>query len=230
MSVGKQVRLHRFFYPRTPYGLIVPIDHGLTMGPLSGISHIKEISSWISHPSVTGIIAHKGIVERLGQEGALTGKGIMVHLNGMSNLSNRSDDKVLLTSLESAMLLAADGVSVQVNFDGKNDKENLQLLGKVVDEAHRAAMPVLAMVYDKVQGDTAQSRLAHLIRITIELGCDAIKIGAPADLAETLTPAAQDIPIFVAGGALADDRAILNLAKETVRCGGAGLCVGRNIF
>lgn len=232
MSVGKQIRLQRFFFPKTPKGLIVPIDHGLTMGPLSGIHSVEEMSTWITHPAITGVIAHKGIAERLGRDGLLYGKGLMIHLNGMSTMGSRPDNKVLLTSVQSALRLGADGVSIQVNFDGTNDEENLEMLGATVDTAHEVGLPLLAMIYDKVKADEAKSaeRLDHLIRIGIELGCDALKLGIPANLERALQSAGKDIPIFIAGGARANESEILGLAKNILELGGAGLCVGRNVF
>lgn len=224
--------MSRFLYPEIPRGLIVPIDHGLTMGPLSGIRHVREIGTWITHPAITGVIAHKGMAERLVEAGFLAGKGLMIHLNGMSTLGAKPDDKVLLTSVEAALRLGADAVSVQVNFDGSNDAANLRLLGSVVDEANQAAVPVLAMVYDKVKTGTDQSteRINHLIRISLELGCEAIKIGAPLHLQKVIQSASQDLRVFIAGGNMAEDDALYALTRQVVRAGGSGLCVGRNVF
>lgn len=232
MGAGKNLRLQRFFYPRTTYGLIVPIDHGLTMGPLTGIRSVREMASWITHPAISGIIAHKGIAERLVSARLLDGKGLMIHLNGMTTLGSRPDDKVMLTAVETAMKLGADAVSLQVNFDGTNDSANLEMLGRVVDEASGSEIPVLAMVYDKVKarGEVSSSRIEHLMRVCVEMGCDAIKIGIPEMLNRTVRSASEDIRVFVAGGSVVEEEKIVDLARKVVRAGGSGLCVGRNVF
>lgn len=232
MKNGKHLRLARFSYPRIPTGLIIPIDHGLTVGPLAGIQSVREISRWITHPAITGVIAHKGMAERLAERDLLVGKGLMIHLNGMSTLGGKPDDKVWLTSVESAVRLGADAVSLQANFDGINDAENLKALGRIVDEAGDSSLPVLAMIYDKVKADkeTSIQRLRHLIRIGIELGCDAVKIGVPPDFASVFRGASEDIRIFVAGGSVVEEDVLYDLAHQTIEAGGAGLCVGRNIF
>jgi class I fructose-bisphosphate aldolase/fructose-bisphosphate aldolase/2-amino-3,7-dideoxy-D-threo-hept-6-ulosonate synthase len=232
---GKQIRWNRFHYPQTGVGMIVPIDHGLTIGPVEGLNNVSEISQWIGHEAITGVIAHKGMVERLSARGLLSGTGVMVHLNGMSSLSPTPDRKEMLTSVESAVRLGADGVSVQVNFDGKNDAHNLALLGGVVDSASRFGLPVLTMLYDKVQaqGDAKLKRLRHLMRITIELGSDAIKIAAPESTAEIphiLEGLCEDTSVFFAGGPLCSDTELFELARAAIENGGAGLCVGRNVF
>ena len=96
-------------------------------------------------------------------------------------------------------------------------------------------LPTLAMVYDKVVGAAApgHARIRHLMRIAMELGVDAIKIGAPAEIREVpelLDGIAEDVPVFLAGGSRCEPSDVLRLAAVAVRCGAAGLCVGRNVF
>jgi class I fructose-bisphosphate aldolase len=233
---GKHHRLARFRYSNSRLGLIVPIDHGLTIGPVAGLGSVDEIASWLDHPAITGVIGHKGMIARLAERGLLARLGVMVHLNGMSALSASADRKERLTEVETAVRLGADGVSLQVNFDGSNDDHNLALLGEVVDEASRFALPVLAMVYDKVTAETAgvrTARLRHLMRIAWELGVDAVKIAAPAELGAIdplMRGLAEDLPIFFAGGEVTSHDRTAALAREAIRCGAAGLCAGRNVF
>ncbi len=214
----------------------MPIDHGLTLGPIEGLASTGQIAEWIRSPGINGILAHKGMVERLADRGLLADRGVMIHLNGMSAQATEPDKKERVTSVESAVRLGADGVSVQVNFDGTNDAHNIRLLGEVVDEAQEYGLPVLAMVYDKVKhaSDGARvARLQHLMRIAIELGSDALKIAAPPSLAEVkalLAETAEDVHVFFAGGAKCEAAELVELLREALAWGGAGLCVGRNVF
>jgi class I fructose-bisphosphate aldolase/fructose-bisphosphate aldolase/2-amino-3,7-dideoxy-D-threo-hept-6-ulosonate synthase len=92
------------------------------------------------------------------------------------------------------------------------------------------------MLYDKCPPPCPTARITrqrHLMRIAIELGSDALKLGAPASLAEIpelFEGLATDVPIYFAGGELCDEEAIVELARHTVINGGAGLCLGRNVF
>lgn len=235
-SVGKRLRLSRFLVRETKVGVIVPIDHALTIGPIAGLENVDAIASWISTPGITGIIAHKGMVERLADRNLLHGLGVMIHLNGMSQTAPDPHRKEMLTQIETALRFGADGVSVQVNFDGKNDKHNMQVLGGVVDEALKVGVPVLAMVYDvtpNVAPEKRTERICHLTRIAIELGVDAIKLGAPETIDQVrpiLEYAAKDVPILFAGGKTCTEGLLLDLLGESLKWGGAGLCVGRNVF
>jgi len=233
---AKNRRLERFFYPESKCGLIVPIDHGLTLGPLAGLRSPREIGSFINHPAVTGIIAHKGMVERLLLYGYVPRGGLMVHLNGMPAHAEQPDCKPLLTSIKAALRLSADAVSVQLNFNQSNDAFNLRLLGTVVDRAQAYGLPVLAMVYDKspaVEPAQRIERLHKLMRLAIEMGVDALKIAAPTELSELpqiLNGAFDQTPILFAGGPAMSGGDLLALARQAYLYGGSGLCVGRNIF
>jgi fructose-bisphosphate aldolase, class I len=234
-GAGKNLRWSRLINHRTSRGLIVPVDHGLTYGPISGLGSINEIARCLSHPAITGTIAHKGMVARLANAGVLAGKGVMVHLNGMSSIAEAPDTKRMLTSIESAIRLGADAVSLQLNFTEDNSAHNLTLLGTVVDEAQRYCLPVLAMIYDKTQQENGKriERIRHLMRIGYELGVDAVKTEAPESLMDVpalLDGLVQEMAIFFSGGTLKSDSQLLAVAQAVVDNGGAGLCIGRNVF
>lgn len=234
-GAGKKIRWSRFLDRRSGRGIIVPIDHGLTIGPLAGLDSVEQITGWITHPAITGVIAHKGMVQRLGSRGLLA-RGIMVHLNGMTSISARPDQKELLTSCETAARLGADGVSLQINFDGTNDAHNLRQLGAIVDEAQVLGLPVLTMLYDKVPSEGPSARLSrqrHLIRACVELGTDALKLAAPPDPAEIpalLAGVTEHTAVLFAGGAVRSEEDIFRFAREVTTAGATGLCVGRNVF
>ena len=186
-------------------------------------------------PAINGVIAHKGMVARLASAGVLAGRGVMVHLNGATAIGEEPDTKHLLTGVETALRLGADGVSVQVNFRPDNDAHNLGVLGRVVDEAERYGLPVLAMVYPAgvVDDETvAMARHRHFLRIAFELGVDAVKTAPPQHLEDIplLLDGVDDLTVLFSGGSLASDESLISLAKAVATAGAGGLCVGRNVF
>jgi class I fructose-bisphosphate aldolase/fructose-bisphosphate aldolase/2-amino-3,7-dideoxy-D-threo-hept-6-ulosonate synthase len=234
-TVGKTVRWSRFASATSGRSLIVPIDHGLTMGPIEGLSSVAAIGRWMRDPAINGVIAHKGLVARLGREGLLAGRGVMVHLNGATSIGEEPDTKHLLTSVDHAVRLGADGVSVQVNFRPDNHSHNLGVLGRVVDEAERYGLPVLAMVYPAGVVDDepqAMARHRHFLRIAFEMGIDAVKTAPPTHLEDIpeLLDGVDDLGVLFSGGSLGSDESLISLAKAVANSGGAGLCVGRNVF
>jgi class I fructose-bisphosphate aldolase len=236
-AAGKEVRWSRFVDPRSHRALIVPIDHGLTIGPVPGLSSVREIGGWLGHPAINGVVAHKGMVAKLAEAGLLTGLGVMVHLNGMTSIGEAPDTKQFVTSIETAVRLGADAVSLQVNFRDDNHAHNLTQLGQVVDQAERYALPVMAMIYPA--GPAAETpvkqivRHRHYLRIAYELGVDVVKTAPPEqleDLPALLDGIGDDLKVLFSGGALSSDDCLLSLAKSVATSNATGLCIGRNVF
>jgi class I fructose-bisphosphate aldolase/fructose-bisphosphate aldolase/2-amino-3,7-dideoxy-D-threo-hept-6-ulosonate synthase len=230
-EMARKRRWSRFVDAQSGKAIVIPLDHGLTMGPLPGLERVEEVLRWLDPNLITGVVAHKGFAERLG---GVPGCGLMVHLNGSMTVGDTPDLKLMVTSVEAAMRLGADAVSVQANFSGSTAGHNLQLLGRVVDEAHAYGMPVLAMVYDKMQDNGNRlDPLRHFMRAAVELGVDALKIAAPSNLSDIphlLRGISDHTPVLFAGGDLADESVLLDLAEAVIRYRAAGICAGRNLF
>jgi DhnA family fructose-bisphosphate aldolase class Ia len=83
----------------------------------------------------------------------------------------------------------------------------------------------------KVEGD-ATAGAAHAVRLAWELGCDAVKTSWPSDkgaFAEMVN--AAPIPVLIAGGeAEGDFRQVLRIVTDSISQGGAGVCMGRQVF
>lgn len=236
MSIGKTIRKQKLKDAASQTAIIVPIDHGYTMGPIDGLRQISDVSKWIHHQAINGIIAHKGIVERLARSGLLGNKAVMMHVNGMPLIAKSPNNKEIVTSVDTAAAFGVDGVSLQINFTGENDNANWQQLGRTVDRALKHGLPVLTMLYDKYQASSEQEaidRFCHLTRSAIEMGTDSIKIAMPTSAQEIrcfIEDVSEDVDIYVAGGALTSDAEILSQIKLAISAGASGVCVGRNIF
>ena len=234
MYTAKSIRLNRIRNRANKRYFILPIDHGFTMGPIDGFRSSDDLVGWLPRAEIDAIVAHKGLIQRLVAADALGGFGVIQHINGMSTNSLMPDRKPLLSSVDHARSLGADGVSLQLNFNGHNDQENWKLLGSVTDRCAQIGMPTLLMLYDNVEcadADLRIERFAHLLRGAIETGVDIAKIGIPVEDYHHIIPQASgDIDIVVAGGSkrsLSELETDIDLATAA---GAKGLCIGRNIF
>jgi fructose-bisphosphate aldolase, class I len=236
MDTAKKIRLSRILNPDSKRGIIVPIDHGLTLGPIKGLESTRRMAPWIKSDGINAIIAHKGMVVRLAERDLLGGRGVILHLNGMNAMAGQPDNKEMLTNLKTAARLGVDAVSLQINFTGENDAFNWKLLGQVADEAAQLGFPVLTMLYDKtsnLESKVKINRFRQLLRVAVELGTDAIKIAMPpslAVLAEILDPVKDDAMIFLAGGEASDNERLLQQVDQAMGLGVSGVCMGRNVF
>jgi DhnA family fructose-bisphosphate aldolase class Ia len=74
---GKQYRLRHI--SRKNKFVLIPLDHGLTMGPLEGIEQPEKAIKQVVSGGATGVIAHKGVWTHL-QEVYST--GVIIQLSG----------------------------------------------------------------------------------------------------------------------------------------------------
>lgn len=235
--IGRKVRLKSLLFSEFPLGIIVPLDHGLTSGPIDGIETTEKLAGWIGSENISAIIGHKGLVERLIKRDMLhPSTGIILQLNGMPSIARNPDLKIIVSNIEKALRLGVDAVSIQINFSMDNYVHNLSLLGRVIDEAHSYGLPVLTMAYDKevfLDESERLSRLSHIIRIVSELGSDAIKLASPkviSDIPLIMKKHYEDIQIYFAGGEVCDEDRLLEMTSTLVAHGAYGLCIGRNVF
>jgi predicted phospho-2-dehydro-3-deoxyheptonate aldolase len=230
MESGKTRRLRRIMQQdnRT---VIVPMDHGVTIGPIQGITSMQEIATKLVKGKADAILVHKGIAKRID-----TGQtGLIVMLSGMSNLSPNLNAKVQVCSVQEAIRIGADAVSVHVNVGAQDEDKMLQNLGKVSEECDLFGLPLLAMMYPrgpKIQNEHLSELVAHAARIGAELGADIIKTNYTGDI-ETFKTVVEScpVPVVIAGGPKCkSNQEVLQTTFDSLKAGGAGLSIGRNVF
>lgn len=230
MNQGKTRRLKRIFQQdnRT---VIVPMDHGVTIGPIQGIINMQQIINQLLKGGVDAILVHKGIAKNVDAGNA----GLIVQLSAMSNLSPNINGKVQVCTVQEAIRIGADAVSVHVNIGAQDEDKMLKNLGKVANQCDLYGMPLLAMMYPrgpKIQNEHAPDVVAHAARIGAELGADIIKANYTGNI-ETFKAVVEScpVPMVIAGGPKCKTpQEILQTAHDSVQAGAAGLSIGRNVF
>jgi predicted phospho-2-dehydro-3-deoxyheptonate aldolase len=211
--------------------VIVPMDHGVTIGPIQGITNIQQITDKLLKGKVDAILVHKGIAKHIEVGNA----GLIVQLSGMSNLSPNVNGKVQVCSVQEAIRIGADAVSVHVNVGAQDEDKMLQNLGKVSDECDIYGIPLLAMMYPrgpKIQNENAPDMVAHAARIGAELGADIIKANYTGNI-DTFKTVIEScpVPVVIAGGPKCKTlQEILQTTSDSMKAGAAGLSIGRNVF
>lgn len=234
MHLGKKVRMERFFNRGTGRSIIVPMDHGVTVGPIQGLTDMRYAVNQAAEGGADCVLMHKGLV-RCSHRGSGRDVGLIVHLSASTALSPFANSKTLVGTVEEAVRLGADGVSIHVNLGDENEKSMLADFGKVAASADDWGMPLLAMVYargPKIQDEYAPEIVAHCARVGVELGADVVKVPYSGDM-ESFARAVEGccIPVIIAGGAKMDsNRDILQMVHDSLRAGGGGISLGRNVF
>ncbi len=234
MHIGKSIRMERLFNRTTRRCIIVPLDHGVSVGPIQGIENARNAVTEVAEGGADAVLMHKGLV-RCGHRLSGRDVGLIVHLSASSNLGPAANSKVLVASVEDALKLGADGVSVHVNMGDTSEGSMLADLGRVAREAADWGMPLLAMMYARgpMITDAFDPRtVAHCARVAVELGADVVKVPYTGDM-ESFARVVEAccVPVVIAGGPKMDSTAdFLQMVSDSMRAGAAGLSVGRNIF
>jgi len=160
---------------------------------------------------------------------------LIIHLSASTSLSPYPNVKTLVCSVEEAIKLGADAVSIHVNLGNGQEKEMLKDFGKVSYEARMWGMPLLAMIYprgEKIKDEYDVEAIKHAARVGDEMGADIVKVsytGSLETFKEVITGCS--VPVVIAGGPKMDsDREILEMVKGSIEAGGAGVSIGRNVF
>jgi fructose-bisphosphate aldolase/2-amino-3,7-dideoxy-D-threo-hept-6-ulosonate synthase len=230
--IGKEIRIERIMNRNTGRSVIVPMDHGFTLGQIEGLTDMTKTISEVSDGGANAIVLHKGIVKR-GHRRRGRDIGLIVHLSGSTSMNPDPNDKVLVCTVEEAIALGADAVSIHINLGAPNESKMLEEAATVVADCNRWGMPLLVMIYPRGKGidPYAPSSVGHCVRVAEELGADLIKTNYTGDpVSFGKIAAACSVPVFIAGGEKAGDRETLVAIRDSVRAGGAGVCVGRNAF
>lgn len=226
---GKTIRLNRLFLNGKM--LCVPLDHGITNGPIANLAQFKSLSSDIIDNNATSIIVHKGMIRFLPN---IRHTGLIIHLSASTQYYNEVN-KVVVCDVEEALKYGADAVSMHINVGNQFEQQMIRDFSAISAQCSFYNIPLLAMVYVRDNNNMSINsidRISHAVRIVTELGADIIKIPTPdnLDLLHQIVET-TDIPIIVAGGErMNNDNELIVKTKTVMAEGIAGISFGRNIF
>ncbi len=230
--IGKEIRLERIIDRNTGRAVIVPMDHGFTLGQIDGLLDMRKIIAEVGEGGANAIVLHKGMVKgghrRHGRD-----IGLIVHLSGSTSMNPDPNDKVLVCTVEEAVALGADAVSIHINLGAPNESRMIESAGAVVRDCNRWGMPLLAMIYPRGSGVDPHSPTAigHCVRVGEELGADLIKTNYTGDpVTFRKIAASSSVPVLIAGGEKGGDLETLNTIRDAIAAGASGVCLGRNAF
>lgn len=231
---GKAIRLERIMNRKTKKTVIVPMDHGMSVGPIKGIVDMMKTVDLVAEGGANAVLGHIGLPlfghRRYGKD-----IGLILHLSASTSLSPDPNNKVLITPVEDAIKMGADAVSVHINIGAETECDMLQKLGMVASKCREWGMPLLAMMYPrgkKVSSESAPEYVKIAARAAAEIGVDVVKTNYTGDI-DSFREVTRGcpVPVVVAGGPkMATTEQLLQMVYESVQAGGSGVAIGRNIF
>lgn len=231
MNVGKKIRMKRIINRGSGKTVIIPMDHGVTMGPIQGLEDMDKTANMIIRGGANATVVHKGIVMSTNRTED-TDIGLIIHLSASTSLNPQPNDKIPVCDVEEALALGADAVSVHINIGADTESFMLEMLGNTARECYRWGLPLLAMMYprgDAVEVNVDTVKLAA--RVGAELGADIIKCpytGSPESFEAVVRGCPA--PVVIAGGSKMSDSETLTMIEGAMKAGAAGVSMGRNVF
>jgi len=232
---GKSIRIERILDRNTGKTIIVPLDHGVSVGPIDGLLDLGRTVDAVAAGGANAVLGHLGLPLH-GHRHHGKDVGLILHLSA-STCVNATDqnDKVIVNTVERAVKMGADGVSVHINIGSKTESKQLEDLGRIAGECLEWGMPLIAMMYPRGEGLTANEKSAEMValaaRVGAELGADIIKTYYTGD-AESMRKVVEGCPapVVIAGGSKLSDEETLKIIRGAMDAGCAGLSMGRNAF
>ncbi|MFX1418993.1 MAG: 2-amino-3,7-dideoxy-D-threo-hept-6-ulosonate synthase [Promethearchaeota archaeon] len=235
LSIGKNIRIERIIDRKSKRTIIIPMDHGLTMGTIKGLENIAKMVDKVALGGANAVLMHSGMVG-VGHRQYGKDIGLIIHLSGATNLSPDPNRKVLVCSVERALKMGADAISIHINIGADEEPEMLQDASKVVEKSREWGIPLLAMMYPrgkKINDENDPEVVNIAVRAGVELGADIVKTNYTGDIDsfKTIINGVKPIPVIIAGGPIMDTIPdLLQMVYDSIQAGSAGVAFGRNIF
>lgn len=231
---GKSIRMERIINRSTGNAVIIPMDHGVTVGPIKGIKSVKAMADMVASGGADAAVVHKGAAV-FGHRGYGRDLGLIIHLSASTSLGPDPNNKVLVATVEEALKLGADGVSIQVNVGAEDEGNMLATLGETSRRCQEWGMPLLAMMYPrgrKIKDEYSPEAVAHAARVGAELGADMVKTSYTGDPDSfSIVIESCPVPVIIAGGPRVESEMdLLRMVECAIGAGARGVAIGRNVF
>jgi class I fructose-bisphosphate aldolase len=243
-ACGKSLRLSRIL-PRGRGALVIAFDHALVLGPLAGTADPKLQLRRFAESPADALLLNLGILRQAVD--ALTAgpaPAIIVRLDWTSIWaakgphSDSKDRSALVAQPEHALRHGADAVATyMIMGTGDADFEAAEIArtAAVARECETLGLPLIVESLARgraVDRPADPEWLSLHTRVAAELGADAIKTEYSGDV-ESMRGVVRNCPVpilVLGGGRLGSDGEALELVRNAMRAGAAGVFFGRNVF
>jgi DhnA family fructose-bisphosphate aldolase class Ia len=230
--LGKEIRLGRLF-GADGRSILITFDHAIAHGVLPGLEDPGTRLRAILAGEPDGVVIQKGIAARHWPVPSPPGTALVLKVTSYAPYHRGYDSPT--ASVEEAIRLGADAITVGVIVGGERQWEQTRFLGEIIRSAESAGLPVGAHIYPRGEAiaQAGPADFAYAVRVGAELGIDFAKtnwFGDDDGFARVVE--AGGIPVLVAGGAPAEDGfpGLLAMTRRALEAGARGVAYGRAIW
>ncbi|MFC1685522.1 class I fructose-bisphosphate aldolase [Nanoarchaeota archaeon] len=181
---------------------------------------------------VTAIVVQKGIAERYYDK--KKDVPLIVKLNGKTKLRKGEALSLQVCSVKEALRLGASAVGYTVYFGSKYEAQMMKEFGKIEEECDKAGIPAILWAYPRGKDikKITPRIIEYAAREGLELGAEMVKVNYTGSLQsfKKVVRAAGRCKVVSLGGGKRPEKELLVQARDTIKAGGVGMIVGRNIW
>jgi putative autoinducer-2 (AI-2) aldolase len=228
MEWGMQNRLSRIIRPDTGRAVMLAVDHGYFLGP---VSRLEDPGSTVEPllPYTDTLMVTRGVLRNCVDPDS--GVNVVLRVSGGQSIVGPAiEDETLTTSMDDAIRLNAAAVALSIYVGTEHEHQTLASLADLADEGLDAGIPVLAVTAVGKELEKRDARYLGLCcRIAAELGAQIVKTYY-CDEFEKVTHSCP-VPIVIAGGPrLETEMDALQMTRHALEQGAVGVDMGRNIW
>ncbi|PSL08058.1 fructose-bisphosphate aldolase, class I [Haloactinopolyspora alba] len=233
MSVGKSVRLKRLL--GTSGRLLgITLDHPIARGVLPGLENASGALAAVAAGGPDAVTLQKGTAAKLFEP--YSGDLALILKSTSYSPYHRTIDSPTAT-VDEALRLGADAISVGVLVGGERQAEQVEHLAAISREADRAGLPLVAHIYPRgelLEGERLSvENLSYAVRLGAELGVDLIKTewSGSAETFAQVVEAGSPALVALAGGSPGKEiRDYFQMTADMLTAGGQGVTYGRFVW
>lgn len=215
--------------------LVLAYDHGMEHG-------VRDFSDKNIDPQFIFDIARKGGVNAVAVQKGIAERyynkkkdvPLIIKLNGKTEMRKGEPISAQVSSVKEAIRLGAIAVGYTIYFGSELEPEMLREFGKIEEEADEAGIPAILWAYPRGKGikKVTKRHIEYSARAGLELGAEFVKVNYTGDMLsfKKVVKGAGKCKVFSLGGGKMPERKLLKQARDTIKAGGVGMIVGRNIW
>ena len=219
-------RLSKIISPKTGKTVMLAVDHGYFQGPTTGLRTPKESLAPLL-PYADSLFVTRGILRNCIDPNANI--PIFLRVSGGPSILGELSNEDITTSMKEALRLNAVGVGLSIFVGAKNEDRTISNLGRLVNEAEEYGIPVLAITAVGKEMARDARYLGLAARIAAEMGAHMVKTYYCEKDFDKVVEGCP-VPVVIAGGKKIPERDALQMARNAIEEGAAGVDMGRNIF
>ena len=226
MDWGLKNRISSIIKSGNNRALMLAVDHGYFLGPTEKLENpTKVIAPLLKY--CDSLMVTRGV--QRSSVSATTDTPMVLRVSGGSSIIGEDlSQEDITVSIEDAIRLNASALAMSIFVGSKYEYQTIVNLGKLVNEAAKYGLPVLAVTAVGKELGKDSRYLSLACRVAAEQGAHIVKTYY-CDNFEKVVQSCP-VPIIVAGGKKIPERDALQLTYNAIKGGAVGVDMGRNIW